>query len=123
MLMRDSPGLCVYFGLFEAFKKQFGVSETDRQKHKYHGLSEAQVNFRKFFAGGFAATISWSLLFPVDSIKTKIQTTNIANQSASAFTRELIHREGIGSLYKGLSVTVMRAFPTGACSLLVNDSV
>ena len=73
--MRDCPGFAIYFGFFELIKRSFGVSEQDRLVNNYNGMNESTISFRKFSAGGIAGLSSWSFLFPFDTLKTKMQTT------------------------------------------------
>ena len=82
-----------------------------------------QVNTRKFFIGGLTAMVTWSLAFPFDSIKTRLQTSNTDNIPSYVFVRSIIEKEGFLILYRGLSLTLMRAFPTGATAMLINDTV
>lgn len=74
MLIRDGPGFGIYFMLFENNKRRLGVSEKDRAEHNYYGMSNAQVGLRKFFSGGVAGCLTWTVAYPADTIKTKLQT-------------------------------------------------
>jgi hypothetical protein len=40
MLMRDGPGIGIYFTAFEFNKRHLGVSEWDRELNNYHGMSD-----------------------------------------------------------------------------------
>ena len=74
MFIRDTPGFGIYFSAYEMFKRSWGVSEKDKIDHKYHGLQPSQVKLRLFLAGGFSGMITWFVCYPVDTLKTKLQT-------------------------------------------------
>lgn len=121
--MRDCPGFAIYFGLFEFLKTLAGVSETNRHNDNYNGMRESMVTFRKFIAGGAAALFAWTFLFPFDTLKTRMQTSEMERVNAFKFAYGLCNEKGISYLYRGLHVQLARAFPTGACTMLVLDTV
>jgi solute carrier family 25 carnitine/acylcarnitine transporter 20/29 len=67
------------------------------------------------FAGGCAGCITWALVYPVDVIKTHIQTSplNTPLRELSMFRvgQSIIQRYGIRYMFRGLGVTLIRAFP------------
>lgn len=78
--IRDSIGMGSYLGFYHSLK--------DRGLHP-------------FFAGGIAGTACWSLIYPLDTIQTRIK-TDIAKSYYEAVKQ--------GSLYKGMSLVVGRVF-------------
>ena len=74
MLLRDGPGFGIYFMGFEMVKRKLGVSEKDKVDFKYYGMTEGQVAFRKFMSGGTAGCLTWTIAYPADVIKTRLQT-------------------------------------------------
>jgi len=74
MLIRDGPGFGLYFMVFENNKRRLGVSDQDRINHNYHGMSESQIGLRQAVSGGVAGCLTWTLAYPADTIKTKLQT-------------------------------------------------
>ena len=118
------PGFAIYFGSFEAFKKLAGVSDDDKLQNNFYGLTEGQIAIRKFLSGGFAGVITWTIAFPADTIKTKIQTAKATEQTTNLkLMKRIIKRDGFMSLYRGIHVQLLRAFPNGACSFFVLDFV
>jgi len=69
-LVRDFYGFGVYFTVFRQIKQSLGVSEED-QKQGFNGLSESQILFRHFLAGGCSTFFSWPVTFPLDTLKTR----------------------------------------------------
>lgn len=64
-------------------------------------------------SGGLAGAMSWTVIYPIDVIKSNIQT----GQSSSglfATALSLKRRYGWGIFTRGLGVTVLRAFPVNA---------
>lgn len=70
-----------------------------------------------FFAGGIASTITWSLLFPVDTIKINSQYTH----SNITILKERVNTHGYRVLWKGVTPALLRIFPVSACSMVVYE--
>ena len=81
MLLRDGPGFGVYFAMFEVNKRKLGVSEKDRVDHNYHGMSQLQVAARKFISGGVAGCATWTVAYPADTLKTRLQSAKTCDMS------------------------------------------
>ena len=62
-------------------------------------------------AGGLAGCASWLLIYPVDVIKSHVQT---GSSSASQVAVDLYRRHGVSVFTRGLGVTMLRAFPVNA---------
>ena len=70
----------------------------------YHFCKENNVPF----AGGIAGVVPWIIIFPIDVIKTLRQAPGAtAPPSVTSFYKE----HGIQGFYRGLTPTIMRAFP------------
>ncbi len=80
MMIRDGPGFGIYFMIFENIKRRFGVSEKDRTEHNYYGMSKSQIYTRRFLSGGISGCLSWTVAYPADTIKTKLQTAGSTQQ-------------------------------------------
>ena len=122
-MLRDVPGFALYFGLFELIKIKMKVSDQDRRQSNYSGLSEKAVFMRKFVSGGMAAILSWTVLFPLDTLKTQMQSTQAARVNGLRFLYRSVKENGLRAQYRGVHVQLMRSFPTGACTMLVLDTV
>ena len=67
-----------------------------------------------FFAGGISGCLSWLLTYPLDYIKTIIQSDDPSSRKYHSATRAALMKyeeEGIRTFFKGLGITMLRAFP------------
>jgi solute carrier family 25 carnitine/acylcarnitine transporter 20/29 len=117
---REVPAFGVYFAFYDFAKdkinsmlaKQAGVDEneaaTGNAVHSHTWAASA-------LAGGSTGALTWAFVYPFDIIKTRIQTTPmdtpLAQRRILTIGREIIQREGWRTLFRGLNVTVIRAFP------------
>ena len=76
-----------------------------------------------FFLGGFAGVVSWALSYPLDVIKTVIQ-SNYKEQLSikSAFYRVIGPASEYKNLFNGINATLGRAFLVNAIIFYTNDS-
>lgn len=75
---------------------------TDRLG-KTHVWQEGFANF----IGGLVSTAATN---PIDVVKTRVQTRG-GNTTGSMILREIIHQEGIGALFKGVTIRVVSVAP------------
>lgn len=81
------------------------------------------------FLNIFLLFVSLSLqVYPFDVIKTKIQTMPLAEDDPSkrrilAVTRSIIQQHGLRHLFRGLTVTCLRAFPVNGIIFPVYEYV
>ncbi|KAI8969811.1 mitochondrial carrier domain-containing protein [Pilobolus umbonatus] len=111
---RDALGTGIYFGGYESMKRLFSTDDvTGPMTH--------------FFSGGICGTLSWLFVFPVDAVKTNLQKDiMVSNPKYTGFwdcTMKLVKKKGIKSLYRGLNVTLIRAFPIHSLNFLVYEQV
>lgn len=107
--LREIPSYGIYFASYEYFL----TFETRGQPYHLVQLS---------LAGGFAGQLSWLLTYPIDVIKTGIQ-ADTTNQYKGMIDcgKKLYGEGGIKVFYRGLTPTLIRAFPTNAvCFVLVD---
>ena len=66
-------------------------------------------------AGGLAGCASWLVIYPVDVVKSHVQTGSTgASTNGLTVARELYRQYGIRAFTRGLGVTMLRAFPVNA---------
>ena len=105
----SGPGYGLYFVSYDLVRHRIAVV-TGRDEHGF---------VPSFLAGGVAGCVIWSSTFPFDTIKTRIQCapfdTSTSQLRIPAMARTIVQNEGITGLYRGLSVSLVRAFPVNAC--------
>ncbi|KAF5219777.1 hypothetical protein ECC02_007205 [Trypanosoma cruzi] len=69
-----------------------------------------------FLAGSIASMATWTLLYPLDTIKTIVQARNIGFlQVTDIFRRE------ISAMYRGIGVSLVRAGPVSGAAMVVYE--
>lgn len=70
-----------------------------------------------FLAGGISGSASWFFTYPIDYVKTIVQSQSLADiKYRGGFHAAVVkyHEEGIRTFFKGLGVTMLRSFPVSA---------
>jgi solute carrier family 25 carnitine/acylcarnitine transporter 20/29 len=112
-LCRDIPASSLYFVIWELF-----VQHYTKDKPTRHSLGMLEM----MLAGGVTGTVGWFLVYPIDVIKTRIQIDGIGEKSYSGIVdcaRKSFKEEGPRVFFKGLTPTLVRAFPANAVIFLV----
>jgi solute carrier family 25 (mitochondrial carnitine/acylcarnitine transporter), member 20/29 len=110
-----------YYGIkIDCLKEaSFGVLYLGTYGHLRNNLP--QTSFSYFMAGGISSVITWSILFPIDSLRTNI----ISNKSDNGIISNLklvLKNQPISRLWKGLTPVLIRIFPVSALSMLTYES-
>ncbi|XP_066435882.1 mitochondrial ornithine transporter 1-like [Eleutherodactylus coqui] len=111
--LREIPGYFFFFGGYELSKSMLNQSSRDQP-----GALVITVS------GGVGGACFWIAVYPVDSVKSRIQVLSMASPTKKGFLISLLHilkKEGIGTLYSGLTPTVIRAFPSNAALFLAYE--
>lgn len=106
-LLRDGPGSVAYYGAYEIMKNNLkGDGE----------LGAATI----IFCGGMAGICNWIVAVPPDVLKSRFQTAPAGTYPGGfrQVAQELIQKEGVMSLYKGIGPALARAFPANAACFL-----
>jgi len=112
---RELPGNCVWFLTYEFLSRQFG-----EMRRRENGGQPAPVHmWQQILAGGVAGCMYWLVPFPIDTAKSVLQTTTDKSLTLRTALLGLYRRGGVGALYNGVSLTMMRAFPTNAIIFLM----
>ena len=99
-IARDVPGNAAYFGTYEGIRRSTGDSAS-----------------MTLLAGGMAGVANWIVAIPVDVVKSRWQ-TNDSYKSVFKCAGQLVEKEGVASLFKGIAPALLRAFPANAATLL-----
>ncbi|KAJ2472822.1 hypothetical protein EV174_005779 [Coemansia sp. RSA 2320] len=116
-VVRDSSGTAIYFTAYET------VKETLRRLTG----SDTTGPLTHMMAGGTCGVVSWLLIFPVDLIKSTMQSQVLKPSGAKGFAsswqcvRDIYARLGLGGLYRGMSVSLIRAFPIHGLNFVVYE--
>ncbi|KAI8377605.1 mitochondrial carrier domain-containing protein [Radiomyces spectabilis] len=113
--VRDTIGTSIYFGGYETAKRLLTSPES------------SPGPLTHFMAGGFCGILSWLIVFPFDVCKSIMQKdvmmTHPKYNSARECATALLRHGGVRGLYRGLSVTLIRAFPIHSLNFLVYEQV
>jgi len=95
-LARDVPGYSCFFGAYE----------TTRYMLSRKGQSKDDIGLaRTMVAGACSGVAFWTMVFPADVIKSMMQ---VRGGTINQIISEIIERDGIIGLYKGLTPTLIR---------------
>ncbi|CCG21122.1 Ymc1 inner mitochondrial membrane transporter [Candida orthopsilosis Co 90-125] len=114
-LARESVGLGIYFATYEAL-----VAE-DLKIHP--GLTRADIKpWKLCLYGGLSGYTLWMSIYPVDVIKSKLQTDALKGakyKNSLSVIRDIFHKQGIRGFYKGFLPTILRAAPANGATFAV----
>ncbi|KAJ1834379.1 hypothetical protein LPJ73_007814, partial [Coemansia sp. RSA 2703] len=114
---RDSSGTAIYFASYETVKETLRrLTGSDKTGPLTHMM-----------AGGTCGVVSWLLIFPVDLIKSTMQSQVLKPKDAQEFKSSwqcvgAIYRKlGVSGFYRGISVSLIRAFPIHGLNFVVYE--
>lgn len=104
-MAREMPGYFFFFGGYELSKQMLAAEGEDKD----------DLGFVKTtIAGGIGGMCLWTSIFPFDVVKSRIQIES-SRESMTSVLKQVLRKEGVRGLYKGLTPTLLRTFPgTGA---------
>jgi solute carrier family 25 (mitochondrial carnitine/acylcarnitine transporter), member 20/29 len=86
--------------------QKLGANATATEGYDSHAWLASAI------AGGASGCITWAVVYPVDVVKTHIQTTPLDSPvSFVGSARHLAAKHGWSVLFRGLGITLFRAFP------------
>jgi len=109
---REMIGCGTYFTSYELLTRKFsGISSKSTDKTQRPSISVL------FLSGGLTGVITWTIMFPIDVIKSRVQSQTNENISLKQVIKSTYYEGGILSFYKGWTAAVMRALPAHAAIL------
>ncbi|XP_034481797.1 mitochondrial ornithine transporter 1 [Drosophila innubila] len=109
--VREMPGYFFFFGSYE------GTRELLRKE----GQTKEEIGpFRTMVAGAVGGVCLWTSTFPADVIKSRIQVKNL-NEGMFTVGADIVRREGVLALYRGLLPSVLRTIPATATLFVVYE--
>ncbi|KAF4301096.1 putative carnitine acyl carnitine carrier protein [Botryosphaeria dothidea] len=110
-LARDGPGSAAYFATYEIIKRRLTPKTPDGKPGE---LSLTAV----MAAGGAAGVAMWIPVFPVDTIKSRLQSAE-GNPTIGGTIKEIYVRGGgFRAFFPGLGPALARAVPANAATFL-----
>ena len=106
-LVREVPGNACWFGFYELTLRNCFIPQ---------GKTRADAPWWAFpISGGVGGVFYWSVLFPADTVKTRMQ-TDAAYQRLGFVRcfRSMWAQGGARLMYSGFGITLCRAFPANA---------
>ncbi|KAL0967665.1 hypothetical protein UPYG_G00255210 [Umbra pygmaea] len=108
-LIRETPGFGVYFLSYDVLTRSIGCEPND-----------PFMIPKLLFAGGMSGIVSWLSTYPVDVIKSRLQADGVGGvyqySSIADCVRQSVRREGLRVFTRGLTSTLLRAFPVNAAT-------
>ena len=103
-LIREVPGNVAWFGGYETVCALFRKEKDEKLNPGVYML-----------AGAFAGVSYWTIPFPADTVKSRIQTAPPGvNLKFWPVLFDIVRKEGVAALYRGWFITVLRAAPANA---------
>lgn len=119
--LREIPAFGLYFVTYDHIKKSVSKllpSTNIGNMSEESGSSSMQMWSASALAGGLSGALTWAAVYPFDVIKTRIQTkpldTPLEKRRISYVYGQIVQQHGRRFLFRGLGVTLMRAFPVNA---------
>ncbi|ANB11623.1 Ymc1p [Sugiyamaella lignohabitans] len=112
-LVREGHGMGAYFLTFEAL--------VDRDIRKNNIARKDIPGWRLCSYGAMAGYAMWITAYPIDVIKSKLQTDKL-NKSERQFkssldcARQILKTNGVKGFFRGFLPTMLRAAPVNACT-------
>jgi len=110
---REMPGYFFFFMAYEATRH--ALTPVGKTKDEIGAL-------RTVVAGGVAGVTLWTIIFPADVVKSRLQVSGSSTPMLTVMG-DILKKEGLARLYSGLGPTLLRTFPaTGALFLAYETS-
>ncbi|OAA66510.1 Mitochondrial carrier domain protein [Niveomyces insectorum RCEF 264] len=114
-LARDGPGSAAYFAAYEYIKHALTPKDPTTGKPADGGkLSLTAITV----AGAAAGVAMWIPVFPVDTVKSRLQTSTAPGITVGSVVRELYGRGGLRAFFPGIGPALARAVPANAATFL-----
>ena len=103
--LRDAIGDTFYYSTYQAVPKYLLGKESVNEKKDFLSI---------IISVGFAGMAFWTFTYPIDCLKSRIQSDSILNPRYSGTIdclRQTVAEEGARSLFNGFLSCLLRAFP------------
>jgi len=118
-VIRDIPANAAYFGVYELVKETLR-SETEKPSN--------MPAWKYLVSGGVGGMAYWSLTFPLDVIKSTIQTDKSDPKDRKYknyfdCAGKIYKQQGVKGLFRGFTPCIVRSFPANAACFWAYESV
>ena len=110
-LARDGPGSAAYFATYEYIKRRLTPKNSEGNPSGDLSLTAVMV------AGGSAGVAMWIPVFPMDTIKSRLQSAE-GRPTIGGTVRGLYGNGGFRAFFPGLGPALARAVPANAATFL-----
>lgn len=110
-LARDGPGSAAYFAAYEYIKRKMTPLDADGNPSGELSLKAVIV------AGGAAGVAMWIPVFPVDTIKSRLQSAE-GRPTIGGTISGLYAKGGLKAFFPGIGPAMLRAVPANAATFL-----
>lgn len=110
-LARDGPGSAAYFATYEVVKRK--LTPVDPITGKAESLSLPAI----CVAGGAAGIAMWIPVFPIDTVKSRLQTMD-GNPTVGGVIKGIYRNGGYKAFFPGFGPALARAVPANAATFL-----
>ncbi len=128
--LRDSIGYGFYFWAYELANQNWPLPDENKR------LSIAEEAPRVMLCGGLAGIVTWASVFPLDVIKTRLQTqrpmqsqdraqgrVQSGRKGAWLIAKDMFREGGVRPFFRGLTVCSVRAFIVNAAQWTVYEGL
>jgi solute carrier family 25 carnitine/acylcarnitine transporter 20/29 len=109
-LARDGPGSAAYFAAYEVVKRKLTPKDADGKPGQLSLLAVMG-------AGATAGVAMWIPVFPVDTVKSRIQSMP-GKPTIGGVVRQLYQAGGLKAFFPGMAPAMARAVPANAATFL-----
>jgi len=115
-LWRETPAFGLYFATYDSIKDR--VESVLEEKDDNHPIpSHFHTWAASALAGGISGAWTWAIIYPFDVIKSQIQTSPLEKHLQKGMwnvASNIVQDHGWRYMFRGLGVTLVRAFPVNA---------
>jgi solute carrier family 25 carnitine/acylcarnitine transporter 20/29 len=124
-LWRETPAFGLYFAAYDTIKDR--VESFLEEKDDDHPIpSHAHAWAASSLAGGISGASTWAIIYPFDVIKSQMQTSPLERHLQKGMWTvgsDIVREHGWKRMFRGLGVTLVRAFPVNAIIFPVYEFV
>ena len=110
-LARDGPGSAAYFASYEYVKRKLTPLDKDGKPSGDLSLTAVMT------AGGAAGVAMWIPVFPIDTIKSRLQSAE-GRPTIGGVVRGVYASGGFKAFFPGIGPALARAVPANAATFL-----